>query len=135
MSATPAFAGIQKGADAIGLGWLTRAIGYLLIGIVGVILSPLLIGYYLSPYKLSQDKFYFDEIYNVLFVKPLECLGDAFYAIDRGIVDGAVNGFGKLALGVGGGLRKLQGGLVPFYGMAMVFAALLFIAVRVLWAR
>ena len=130
----PVFEGIQGGADAIGLGWLTKGIGYLLMLVVGIILSPLLIGYYLSPFKLSQEKFYFDEIYDVLFVRPLSWLADVFYSIDRTLVDGVVNGCGKAALGIGGGLRRLQGGLVPFYGMAMVLAALCFVAVRMLWA-
>ena len=132
---TPALAAMQSGADAIGLGWLTKGIGYLLMALIGIVLSPLLVGYYLSPYRLSQHKFYFDEIYEAAIVRPLSWLADAFYAVDRNVVDGVVNGFGKLATGVGGGLRRLQGGLMPYYGMAMVLAALLFVAVRVLWAR
>lgn len=90
--------------------------------------------YYVSPFRLSHDKFYLDELYDVLFVKPLSWLAGAFYAIDRNLVDGAVNGFGKAALGLGGSLRKLHSGLVPVYGLVMVLVAVLFVAVRMLWA-
>lgn len=131
---TPALSAIQQGADSIRLGWLSRFVGFLMMALVGILLSPLLVGYYLSPFRLSQHKFYFDEIYDVLIVRPLSWLADGCYAIDRNLVDGTVNVCGKLAIAIGGGLRRLQGGLVPIYGIAMVLAALLFFAVRVLWA-
>ena len=52
-------AGCERSAWA----WLVTLVGYLL-GLVSLILSvPLIVGTFLTPYRLSRDKFYFDEIY------------------------------------------------------------------------
>jgi NADH-quinone oxidoreductase subunit L len=45
--------------------------------------------------------------------------------VDRGVVDGAVNGVGKLAREGGQGLRRVQTGLVRNYALAIVFGTLL----------
>jgi NADH-quinone oxidoreductase subunit L len=45
--------------------------------------------------------------------------------IDRGTIDGAVNGIGRTFQRAGGGLRKVQTGLVRNYALAIVFGAVL----------
>jgi NADH-quinone oxidoreductase subunit L len=45
--------------------------------------------------------------------------------VDRGVIDGAVNGVGTVFRGLGGGLRKIQTGLVRNYALAIVFGAVL----------
>ncbi len=53
--------------------------------------------------------------------------------IDRGVIDGAVNGIGRTFQRTGDGLRKVQTGLVLNYALAIVFGAvlvLLFVATR-----
>ena len=45
--------------------------------------------------------------------------------IDRDVIDGAVNGVGRTFRGVGGGLRKVQTGLVRNYALAIVLGAVL----------
>ncbi len=44
--------------------------------------------------------------------------------VDRSVIDGAVNGVGKLAREGGGGLRRLQTGLVRNYALAIAFGTL-----------
>ena len=115
------------------MGWLTRALGYTLLLLIGIIISPLLVGYYLSPYKLSYGKFFFDELYAATVVWPLSALARFSYAIDRWMIDGLVNLVGRFPLWMGGLLRPLQMGLVPFYGLAMVLGMLTLIAARMIW--
>lgn len=73
--------------------------------------------------KLFMNKWYFDEIYNALIVKPLFYLSGFFHRIiDVKIIDGIVNGFGSLAVWTGGRLRYIQTGNIGFYLTVMVMA-------------
>jgi NADH-quinone oxidoreductase subunit L len=47
--------------------------------------------------------------------------------IDRGVIDGAVDGLGRAFRGAGGGLRKVQTGLVRNYALAIVLGAFLLV--------
>lgn len=119
---------------SIGLGFVVSALG-LVLGIASMILAiPLLLFQFVSPYKLSQNKFYFDELYYGLIVWPLKLLAQVFYWIDRWIVDGIVNLFGWLPREFGSLMRSLQMGLVQFYAAAMVLGVVILLAARLLWA-
>jgi NADH-quinone oxidoreductase subunit L len=93
--------------------------------------NPRLAG--VSPYQLSSHKFYFDEIYNLLFVRPLELFAAASYWFDRWFIDGSVNLVGRMPAALGAVMRPLQTGLVQFYALAMVVGLLILLAAR-LWA-
>jgi NADH-quinone oxidoreductase subunit L len=118
----------------VGLGWLVNLSGYLLGGLSLVLVLPLLAGQFVTPYKLSYHKFYFDELYAALFVWPLRVLSVVCYWIDRWIVDGAVNLTGRIPAAAGALTRSLQMGLVQFYALAMVLGALILVAARLIWA-
>ena len=47
---------------------------------------------------------------------------------DLGVIDGAVNGLGRLTVGFGEGLRRWQSGLVMNYALSMLAGAVLVIA-------
>jgi NADH-quinone oxidoreductase subunit L len=134
LASRPLVRGVHGAASAIGLGWLMALIGYGLLLAVGLLLSPLLLGYYISPYNLSVNKFYFDPIYDVLAVRPLKLLAWLCDVADRWLIDGLVNFIGWLPRAAGSLLRSLQMGLVPFYALAMVLGLVVMLAVRVLWA-
>ncbi len=71
--------------------------------------------------NLSYRKFYFDEIYDAVFRKPLDVLSGFFYKIvDLKIVDGIVNGLGWGTTEASKGLRLVQTGNVGFYIFMMV---------------
>ena len=73
--------------------------------------------------KVVYNKYYVDEIYNLLVVKPVMMLSDALYnVIDRGFIDGLVNWSGKLSVMTGNQVRKFQSGYIGFYLLAMVFS-------------
>jgi len=77
-------------------------------------------------YRLLYNKYYVDEIYEMIFVKPLYRISGFFYKIlDLKVVDGAVNLVGK---GVNKGssvIRLAQEGSVGFYIFAMVTGIIL----------
>jgi NADH-quinone oxidoreductase subunit L len=81
----------------------------------------------LGLYELSHGKFFFDPIYRVLIVRPLEGLARLCAWIDRRVIDGLVNLVGALPAAVGSMLRPMQGGLVPFYALAMILGLLVLI--------
>ena len=82
----------------------------------------------LGLYRLSEQKFYFDEIYQMLFVWPLLGLAAASYWIDRNLIDRTVNLIGRMPPTIGATLRPLQNGLVPFYAVGMVLGLLVLLA-------
>jgi len=80
-------------------------------------------------YKLSYHKFYIDEIYDALIVRPLDLISSALgRVVDRQIVDGIVEGGGSFTIYLSNMLRQLQTGNIGFYVLVMVLgiAAILF---------
>jgi NADH-quinone oxidoreductase subunit L len=75
-------------------------------------------------WKLSHHKFFFDEIYHVCIVMPLRLVGVISYGFDRWGIDGLVNGCGQVPVRFGAWGRRLQLGLVPFYGLMMAVGAI-----------
>ena len=73
--------------------------------------------------KIVYSKYYVDEIYNLLVVLPINSLSVVFYqVIDKSVVDGLVNRSGKLSVGLGNQLRRIQSGYIGFYLLAMVLS-------------
>ncbi len=71
--------------------------------------------------SLSYHKFYVDEIYDFLVRKPLDGLSVFFYkVVDLLVIDGIVNGLGKISVRSSKSLRLLQTGNVGFYIFMMV---------------
>ncbi len=78
--------------------------------------------------KVLSNKYYLDEIYQTLILKPIEWVsGFAFKIIDKTIIDGVVNFSGKGVNFLGSTLRKVQTGNIEFYLMAMVFGVISFL--------
>ena len=68
-------------------------------------------------YQWVYDKYYVDEVYNATIVRPV--VGGStrmlWRGVDIGVIDGAVNGIGARARGVGGVLRLFQSGNIRSY--------------------
>ncbi|MEC3880753.1 NADH-quinone oxidoreductase subunit L [Parapedobacter sp. 10938] len=79
--------------------------------------------------RLSYHKFYVDELYDAIVVRPLNALSVFFYRIvDRAGIDGLVNGLGKRVGESGNGIRLLQTGNVGSYIFMMVIAVVALLA-------
>lgn len=126
---------LARQADGVGLGWFVRLLGYLVLLVIGLFMAPLLLGYYVSPYKLSLHKFFLDEIYSALIVRPLRAVADLLAYLDRVVIDNLVHSVAALPLAAGALLRRLQTGLLPYYGLAMAIGAIGLIAASALLLR
>lgn len=108
-------------------------------------------------YKILYNKYYFDELYNAIIIKPLFKLADFLYKkfdlgvidwlvnavgdfivflswlkerFDTIIVDGAVNGLGYVIRGTGAGMRKVQTGQLQNYAFIIFFGIVLIILLK-----
>jgi NADH-quinone oxidoreductase subunit L len=85
-------------------------------------ISPERIGAMFKPfYTLFFRKYWFDELYENVFVKTvlLKGLFAGFQVIDRDGVDGAVNGVANTAVATGRIIRRAQTGQLQLYGLIM----------------
>jgi len=77
--------------------------------------------------KVLADKWYVDEAYDKIIVQPLDKLGVFFKNIfEKSVIDGIVNGVGRLVNYSSRQLRLLQSGQVGSYVLLMVLGMLLF---------
>ncbi len=76
------------------------------------------------------NKWYFDELYDLLFVNPIKYLSDKFYTvIDKQVIDGAVTALGDGTLLVSRAARMVQSGSVGSYLIGMILGVLLLFAI------
>ncbi len=75
-------------------------------------------------YQLSLNKWYFDEIYDSVFVMGMRRVARQVMEVDFRVVDGAVNLTGFVTLITGEGLKYLENGRAQFYAL-IVFGAVL----------
>jgi NADH-quinone oxidoreductase subunit L len=70
--------------------------------------------------KVLANKWYVDELYNAIVAKPLDVLEQFLVWIDKNVIDGIVNGVGRLIQYSSRQLRLLQSGQVGGYVLLMV---------------
>jgi NADH-quinone oxidoreductase subunit L len=80
--------------------------------------------------RLLENKYYVDEIYDATIIQPIlvtsrEGLWKIF---DVGVIDGIVNGVGRMVTRLGGAVRQMQGGFVRGYAAIILAGALIIIA-------
>jgi len=105
-------------------------------GLIGLFFAYLL--YYKRPelpdritakmhgiYMMVLHKYYIDEGYGAIFVKPLLALSTVvlWRGVDQGVIDGLVNGAGSASQGVGGELRQMQSGNIRSYAAWVAIGA------------
>jgi NADH-quinone oxidoreductase subunit L len=71
-------------------------------------------------YGLSQNRFYLDELFAGILVKPLELLAKVCVIFDLSVLDRLVDAIGKLPVRIGRQFRPLQDGLVQSYALLML---------------
>jgi NADH-quinone oxidoreductase subunit L len=108
-------------------------------------------------YTLLYNKYYFDELYSVLIIRPYYVLCDFLWTFDmliidglvnlagwmglalavihnwfdKYLVDGLVNGTGYTMRSLGRGLRFVQSGRLQNYAFLVVFGLLLLVIVQI----
>ena len=92
---------------------LFRADSSELLGRVTKRLQPL--------YDGSRNRWYFDDLNDLVFVRFGRRFANALWWFDRRVVDGTVNGVATLTSSGGRGLRQIQTGRVQNYALGIAF--------------
>ncbi|MBG9800555.1 NADH-quinone oxidoreductase subunit L [Brevibacillus laterosporus] len=122
---------IDKYGEEAGHGALWLQIVAVIISLFGIGLAYLIYGKKNLPndiiseqlpwlYQLSYRKFYMDEIYTFVFIRPLKGIGLAFNWLDHYIIGGLVRSIGGLTNMVGRLLSRLQSGQMQTYGFVVL---------------
>jgi NADH-quinone oxidoreductase subunit L len=100
-SAVPLLTSIGVALTGLGLGWLVyRRVPAGAPDPLARALGPV--------HTLLKNKYYFDELYDVILVRPLRWFGETFVYqwMDRGLIDGILHGIGRLAGALGSFFRR-----------------------------
>jgi NADH-quinone oxidoreductase subunit L len=73
-----------------------------------------------STYRLFYNKYYVDELYNLVFVRPLRWLGEFCYGLDRFFINGLLWLIAAVPRAIGFGLKRWQQGALQGYALGMV---------------
>jgi NADH-quinone oxidoreductase subunit L len=74
-----------------------------------------------SIYRVLENKWYVDEIYNAIFVRPIQLLSQGIWkGIDVGVIDRIVVGFGRVSEWTGQTVRILQTGSIQVYAFMLL---------------
>jgi NADH-quinone oxidoreductase subunit L len=83
-------------------------------------------------YRFLLNKWYFDELYDRIFVRPARSLARKLWQVgDVKIIDGMPNGAAALTVHASGRVVRLQSGRVANYAFAMIIGLVLFVSIFV----
>ncbi|MBR0679093.1 NADH-quinone oxidoreductase subunit L [Roseomonas eburnea] len=116
------------------------------VGLAGIALAYIL--YMLLPsvpgklaetfggvYRFLLNKWYFDELYDAIFVRPARALARVLWqTADARIIDGVPNGAASLATDVAQGAVRIQTGRVANYAFVMIAGLAVFVSILVFGA-
>ncbi len=81
-------------------------------------------------YRLLLNKYYVDELYDIIFVRPYRALARGLWHVgDEGIIDGIPRGGSLIARGSAGGLVRLQSGSLAQYAFVMLIGLVVLISI------
>ena len=84
-------------------------------------------------FRVLHNKYYVDEAYDIVIVRPLRGLGNLLFGVDRIGVDGLVWLVTAIPRGLGFVVRELQRGAIQGYGLVMAFGIVLML-ILALWS-
>ena len=70
-------------------------------------------------YAASVNKYYVDDLYQLVFARGGVLLANALWWFDTRVIDGTVNGAGWVAQRLGAVLRRVQTGRTQNYGLGI----------------
>jgi NADH-quinone oxidoreductase subunit L len=79
-------------------------------------------------YQLVLNKYYIDELYEILFINSLKNLGIGLWrGFDDFVIDGTVNGIAYLFGWLSSVMRRMQTGLVQNYAFSMIIGGVILV--------
>jgi NADH-quinone oxidoreductase subunit L len=134
--------GHAQGHGAAGLGIMVAATLMGLAGIAGAyyvyVLNPHLPDQFAAQwenlYRGSLNKWYVDETYDRLFVRPtFSAASELWKRVDVAVIDGAVNGVARAVASGGWLLRLVQSGQTQHYALAMAAGIVVMVTMLLLF--
>jgi NADH-quinone oxidoreductase subunit L len=85
-----------------------------------------------AVHRFFQNKWYFDELYDVLFVRPARWLGRLFWANDRRVIDGVgPDGIAARVRDLASLAHRFQSGYLYHYAFVMLTGIAVFVTVMI----
>ncbi len=128
-----------SGPSLVGLSFAATVIGILLtcwFYWLSPDLPERLAGRFSNFYRLLVNKYYVDELYNWVLVRPVRVGSDRLLwrAMDAGAIDSLlVNGTAKATASAGNALRRIQSGNLRSYAAWILLGAVLWLGYVLLW--
>ena len=89
-----------------------------------------------AGYRFLLNKWYFDELYNFLFVRPARALARTLWQVgDMTIIDGVPNGLAALTADGSSQVVKVQTGSIAVYAFAMLIGLVLLVSIFLVFLR
>jgi NADH-quinone oxidoreductase subunit L len=80
-------------------------------------------------YRFLLNKWYFDELYDAIFVKPIGRLSRLLWRVDGEVIDGLPNGVASLTAAGSGQIVRLQTGSIAQYAFVMLIGVVALVSV------
>ena len=114
------------------------------VGLVGIALSYVcymfipsipaaFTGMFGGLYRFVLNKWYFDELYDAIFVRPCMALARQLWVVDAKVIDGMPNGVASLATSGSGRMVKLQTGSIANYAFTMLIGLVVLVGIYLLF--
>jgi NADH-quinone oxidoreductase subunit L len=79
-------------------------------------------------YQFLQHKGYVDELYDAVIVQPVKALSEGvLWRFDTKVIDGAVNGAGRLVVETGSVVRQIQTGSMRAYAVSVLLGVVMIV--------
>jgi NADH-quinone oxidoreductase subunit L len=87
-------------------------------------------------YRFLLNKWYFDELYDIVFVRPFFGIARVLWQVgDATIIDGVPNGLASLTVGGSNRVVRLQTGSLAVYAFSMLIGVVLLVGIFLLFLR
>lgn len=104
-----------------------------LVYVKGVIAPAKIVARFETLHYLFFNKYFIDEIYQKVFIRPLTILATACWQADDGLIDKIVNRLASTTQGAGNRLAGVQNGQIQTYGLVTLIGGMVvFVAAFVL---
>ncbi len=80
-------------------------------------------------YRFLLNKWYFDELYDAIFVQPMARLARRLWRVDGEVIDGLPNGVASLTAAGSGQIVRLQTGSIAQYAFVMLIGVVALVSV------
>ena len=120
--------------EGVGFATFLMMLGGLIVAVYMYLVAPetpaRLAARFNPLYKFLLNKWYFDELYDRIFVKPTQALARGFWHVgDATIIDGVPNGLAAITERGSGRVVRIQTGSIAHYAFAMLIGVVVLVSI------